>query len=110
MRGRFAGEIPSVKLGERGVDVVVVEDRDGGGLTAGVDLDDLKNIDLEGVGLLGLPRRVDKHEREAFAAGRYERRGRVREPDVHRRPQIADRDLPTMPDSGVGTAPARGLC
>ncbi len=70
VRGRFAGEVSSVELFERGVDVVGVEDDACRDLLVGVDLDDDEHLGCGMRRAAGRGPNSGPTEDEAFPAGR----------------------------------------
>ena len=101
VRGRcsLAGEVTGIKLCERGIDVVDVECGRRHDLLLRVDLDDAEYLGKERIGpSVACPVAVTTQD-EAPAAGRNDRRRRVRLPQLGDRPHVRNFGISTVSDS-----------
>ncbi len=105
MGARFAGEVPSVKLGKGSVDVVDFEQDMRRDPLVGVDLGNAEHLDAElALPLVGV-RGTDMSEGEELPAGRNDGRRNVR-PTLLQGSHVCDHDIATVPEPGIhhGTA------
>ena len=99
VRGRLAGEVASVELRQRSVDVVDVECDDRDAALVGVDLADGEHLCGKCLGPSSRSEQTDTHEDEALPADRNDGRFQVRVPQLGDRPHVDDVGVTTMLDS-----------
>ena len=92
--GRFAGNVARIEFGDGGVEVVEIELTSRYDPFVGVDLDDVKGIVLNRIGIAAGG--ANMCEDETLAADRHGAQHRYREADVGGRLQIFDHNISTM--------------
>ena len=93
--GTLAREVSSVKLGNRGVEVLGVEPHTPDDPVVGTDLNEVEYLGVERRGVSIRPKVAGTHQDQPLAADRNHRRRHVRETQIRHRVRILDRGLRT---------------